>query len=227
MDVSLPRGTIYILVIDTDSYAGNFERPLAGYTTGVWDHERKHGDVEAEDALKFNPAIVAQLAQKSRSVKHEEYGEVTNTIRATPGRANNGMGWHYDVDDLEAEALARQKSIDSMREYHAAQIARCEKRLADADFEPEKPRAWSKEACERTLESAHASIARAGQFVGWPAFESVAMFFSEPLSAEEMDFVKQRAYKYSANPSGVSRKPFKIRDIYMLKVTSETNEERL
>ena len=227
MDVLLPQGTIYILVIDTDSYAGNFERELAGYTTGIFDYQRAHGEKEAEGAKKANPMLTEALEEKSLPVQHEEYEEVTNTIRATPGRANNGMGWAYDASDLEAEALARQKAIDSMRAYHASQIARCEQRLADEDFEPEKPGAWTKEACERTIESAHASIARAGQFVGWPAYESVAMFFSEPLSEEEMEFVKQRAYEYAASPSGMMVKPFQILDIYMLKVTSGTDEERL
>ena len=32
------------VVIDTDSYAGNFERELCAYVTGRWDHETHGGD---------------------------------------------------------------------------------------------------------------------------------------------------------------------------------------
>ena len=31
---------------------------------------------------------------------------------------------------------------------------------------------------------------------GYPAYESVAIFFSEPLSPEEMAFVRERAVEY-------------------------------
>lgn len=99
MQVTLPTGTTFILVIDTDSYSGNFERQLAGYATGIHDVERGHGGDEAEDAAKADPEMVGRLLAKSTTVQHAEYGRVTNTIRATPGRVNNGMGVHHDADD--------------------------------------------------------------------------------------------------------------------------------
>lgn len=34
----------YDLVIDTNLYAGNFEREMCGYVTGVWDGETHGGD---------------------------------------------------------------------------------------------------------------------------------------------------------------------------------------
>ncbi len=219
MEVSFPKGTIYILVIDTNSYSGNFERQLAGYCTGVWDRERAHGDAEAADAKKANPSLVAVIEAKSTTVQHNEYGQVSNTIRATPGRLNNGAGYHYDAGD--DPKIAREKSKQFMREYHAGQIKMCEDRLTNRDFETGRPGSWTKEACERTLESARQSIKNAGNFVGFPAYESVAMFFHTPLSDEEMDFVKQRAYEYAAKPFNSQSwgpKPFSIRDIYMVSV---------
>lgn len=37
---------MYQFIIDTDSYAGNFERELCGYCTGHWDNET-HGGVQS------------------------------------------------------------------------------------------------------------------------------------------------------------------------------------
>lgn len=220
MDVTLATDT-YILVIDTDAYSGNFERQLAGYVTGVYDYERGHGEEEAAAAKQANPVITDSLAEKSMAVRHNEYGYVTNTIRSTPGRFNNGMGFHYDAGQ---ENEARAKSIQSMKDYKAPEIAKCEQRIRDNNFEG----SWTKEACERTIQSAKDAIARAGKNVSYPAYESVAMFFSEPLSDDEMVFVKQRAHEYAAAPMGKwATPPFTVRDIYMVKREVNSTETKL
>lgn len=97
-DLTLPNGTIHVVIIDTTSYSGNFEREMAAYVIGVYDEERGHGDVELDDfdeAKAANPALVA-LHNKTTHVTHCEYGEVTNAIWPTPGRLNNGYGGHFD-----------------------------------------------------------------------------------------------------------------------------------
>jgi hypothetical protein len=43
----------YYFIIDTDSYAGNFERELCAYCTGHWDYET-HGE---EQALLFKKEV--------------------------------------------------------------------------------------------------------------------------------------------------------------------------
>jgi hypothetical protein len=227
MDVNFPTGTTYILVIDTDQYSGNFEREMAGYTTGICDYDRAHGKDEADDAKTANPDVTASLALKSKAVQHEEYGMVTNTIRATPRRANNGMGYHYDIDSGHEEE-ARAKAVESMRAYMAGQIEKCERRLANEDFEPERPGAWTKEACERTLKSAQQSIANAGKYMPCPAYESVAMFFDAPLTDAELAFVTERANEYAAKPFGGKpwgQKPFNVLGVYMVKHTVTDTEE--
>ena len=226
MDVTLPSGTTYILVVDTDSYAGNFERELAGYATGICDLDRGRGDKEAMEAAEAEPDIVAALRAKSRAVRHDEYGMVTNTIRATPGRLNNGMGFHYSADDPAAMEDARIRSRQSMIDYQEGHLKEVRRRLAEGDFQPEGPGAWTKEACERTIEGAQASIERAGQFVSWPAFESVAMFFSEPLTAQEMAFVRRRAEAFSRTES-ILRKPFKVLGVHQVEATAKSVETRI
>jgi len=224
MDVTIPSGT-YILVIDTTAYAGNFERELCGFITGHYDYERGHGDHEA--AIFKNEEPQSQIASKITEVPHAEYGMVSNTIRATPGRLNNGMGFHYNEGDDPSEAIA--KSRESMEKYQAPVIARAQDRLDREDFETDgRPGAWTREACERTIASSLASIEQAGRFVAFPAYESVAIFFSEPLTADEMALVEQRARRYASDPKAFStfgNDPFSIRDIYM--VLHEGKETRL
>lgn len=227
MDVNLPSGTTYILVIDTDCYAGNFERELAGYTTGICDLDRGHGDREAEDAKAAAPDMVDALEAKSRAVRHNEYGMVTNTIRATPGRLNNGLGFNFPANDPVAAEEAKKKAKDYARDYTAGQIKAAQRRIDENDFEAERDGAWTKDACDRTIASALDLIERAGENMTSPAYESVAMFFGEPLSAEEMAFVRERADRYAKSPSGIMRRPFRILDVRLVEANAQTAERTL
>lgn len=156
-DVTLPDTPVFMLVIDTDAYSGNFERELCAYATGLWSWEMHHGEDEARDAAAADPAIVASIAEKGDAQLHDEHNVfVVETLRATPGRWNDGMGGHFD-DDLKVE---------------------------------DKP--------------AH------------PAYESVAVFLSEPLTEGEMAFVRARAARFAATESLMHR-PFAIRDIYQVR----------
>lgn len=226
MDVDLPDSTIYILVIDTDRYSGNFERQLAGYATGVCDEERHHGLEQAREAEAEHPDMIRGLQAKSIAVKHHEYGMVTNTIRATPGRLNNGSGFHYTPGGPEVTEDARARAKQWTTDYFSKAHADVRRRLAENDFQPEAPGAWTREACERTLADAQASIDRAGRFVEWPAFESVAMFFEQPLTAPEMAFVRRRAEEFAASPSPrvLIREPFSIIDVRLIRADADGTE---
>lgn len=229
MDVTLPIGTTWIVVVDTDSYAGKFERQLAGYATGVCDDERFHGREQAEEAAFAAPSMVESLRAKSLAVQHHDFGMVTNTVRATPGRFNNGCGFTYTPGGPEVTEDARARAKKSMTEYHAAQDREMRRRLAEGDFESEGPGAWTKEACERTLANHQASIDRAGRFVEYPAFESVAMFFDEPLTAEELAFVRSRAEEFAASPTPriLIPEPFRIVDVRMIRVEVSGTETQV
>lgn len=100
-DLTFPAGTTYVVIIDTDSYAGNFERQMTAYAAGAFDEDRYHGNNEFdefdEDA-ENDPRLVA-IQEKLITVTHRDYGEVSNTIWSTPGRVNNGMGVSSDAAD--------------------------------------------------------------------------------------------------------------------------------
>lgn len=159
----------YLLVIDTDTYAGNFERELCAYATGLWTQEMHHGEQEGLDAIRAGGQIACSIAAKSDPQFDEEYGVPrVEQLHPTAGRFNNGMGVTRDI---------------------------CE-------AEPGK--------------------------TTYPAYESIAVFLSAPLSEREMEFVRTRAAEYAANAGGdPHRKAFAIRDVYLVERQTTRTERRL
>lgn len=49
----------WTFIVDTDSYAGNFERELNAYMTGMWDGET-HGEDQAEDFDKCYDGFIGE-----------------------------------------------------------------------------------------------------------------------------------------------------------------------
>lgn len=88
--------TEYVLVIDTDSYAGNFEREMTAYCTGQIGECGK-GKSQAEDfreCLSEHPYLFDDVVVQ----RGDDRGTMRpTTIYPTPGRTNDGMGNHSDV----------------------------------------------------------------------------------------------------------------------------------
>lgn len=85
----------YVFVVDTNSYAGNFERELVAYMTGARGDCRV-GKTEAkyyeEDMGELGVALTAKLGQYPDD--NECYRPAT--IWPTPNRYNDGDGNHFD-----------------------------------------------------------------------------------------------------------------------------------
>lgn len=104
----------YAFVVDTDSYAGNFERPLVAYMTGqigecqVGEEEANEFlQEEGEDVQEFFDSIVDQVPDDNGCYRPA-------AIFATPGWFNTGMGnEHRDgTPDDEVLAAYKKSSID-------------------------------------------------------------------------------------------------------------------
>jgi hypothetical protein len=134
----------FIFVVDTNLYAGNFEREMCGYVTGTYG-ECGVGIEEAEcfvkslnqagqDGAALQEAFAAIISQEPDDSDHPCYRPAG--IWPTPGRWNNGQGQHFD----------------------------------DADFDAKK--SWQGRA--------------------WPAYESVAIFFQERPTPDQLALMAQR-----------------------------------
>ena len=106
----------YIFVIDTDTYAGNFEREMTAYMSGQIGEcevgkERKDVFVEeVGDEHLFDNLIT------SRSDDHGCFRPCA--IWPTPGWFNNGMGGHFrDGQEDEAKEDHRQMCIEESKKH--------------------------------------------------------------------------------------------------------------
>ena len=100
--------TVFVLTVDTENYAGNFERELGAYCTGCV-HEYDHSGIAA---------IAAAAAQEMRFgqwwVEHitahqgvdEEYPPVYFNVAETPRWVMDGCGADYPAGSAEAQKIA-------------------------------------------------------------------------------------------------------------------------
>ena len=94
------KNTIFI-IIDTDSYSGNFEREMVSYVTGLYSEEQYHGKEEAESFREWaedNGMDGYMFEAIVEETQHEEYGWRYSVMFATPGRLNNGTGQNFDAE---------------------------------------------------------------------------------------------------------------------------------
>lgn len=94
IDFSVPN---YIFVIDTETYAGSFERTLTATVTGIYG-DCGVGDEEAEAAQeKIPPEDYDWFDEHVMQVPDENGCARPTYIWPTPGWENNGNGQHRKV----------------------------------------------------------------------------------------------------------------------------------
>ncbi len=165
----------YLFVIDTDTYAGNFEREMCAYVTGQIG-ECEVGKENAELARKEIPDVVARLEELIESVPDEHGCHRPVSVFPTPGWFNHGMGGDFR-NGQEEEALVdyKQKS----REYHEKAPEAYVESLRD------KVRAES----QQKIDEANALT----EVQKYPAYMSVAIYFHAIPDRDLIDVMKQRA----------------------------------
>jgi hypothetical protein len=92
----------YLFIIDTNKYAGNFEREMCAYITGQIG-ECEVGDEQAELAKKEIPEEVAQLEELVESIPDEHGCARPVAIFPNPRYGNNGYGGQKLLNDKNQE----------------------------------------------------------------------------------------------------------------------------
>ena len=115
------------LVIDTDSYAGNFQREVCGFVTGV--HDETHGQTEAEVARDELDAETVAWMESNVEFQPDDNGyHRCSELYPTKGWFNHGMGEFFE-DGQEEEALAdHRKKVAEYQEQHPGSLAGAEDR---------------------------------------------------------------------------------------------------
>lgn len=168
----------WVVIIDTDSYSGNFEREMSAYCTGLYgeyvddyyaNQFRIERAISGDDDAPFDN-IIAYI------INDHEASE-SCAICPTPGWFNNGVGGHFkDGDDEEA------------REHY---IQNCMKESNNnSGVHPDNQSSHKKYYLNRAEEAKTRPVSRC------PAFQSVAIFFDEKPTKDQIDIIIGQALKF-------------------------------
>ncbi len=205
---------MYLFIIDTDAYAGNFEREMTAYCTG------QYGDCEVglEIGSSFEKEFPKEFEEFESIIgsKEDESCYRPCEIYPTPGRYNNGSGSHFDNDDSTL-VEAKAKSIEYAEKYYLPLIEKAKDKISKG-IQVED---WTREIVRY---KSNIENARTSAVVKYPAYESVAIFFETKPSTELIEFMKKRAIEYSKTPSSRWVQPFNIKGFRMVKEETITTE---
>ena len=184
MAAEMSEGERWAFVIDTDTYGGNFERELAAYCTGEIGECGK-GDDEAEiyrDEMGISPAAEGGPFFEQLHSRADDHGcHRPASIFPNPNWINDGVGNHYRVADWDPAKILpkyRQHRIDYAEEHRHV--------YADKDY-------GNKEADRQIAEY---NALTAADMHAHPAYNSVAIFFYDKPTDEQIRIIKERAQKF-------------------------------
>lgn len=171
----------YIFCVDTNKYAGNFERQMCAYMTGLYGDcgvGKEHAQMYEEDCLVPLDGLIT-----SKPDEHGTYRPCS--IFPTPGWFNTGLGDYYreadfnplkalDDYNLSVEKEAKRKELITWqgkdKEYS----------IAEANRYREKQKISSPDFLRR-----------------YPAYNSVGIYMSKKPTDYDVIFLKARAKKFT------------------------------
>lgn len=189
-----------VFIIDTEQYAGQFERSMCAYLTG----QPGDSDMDAEELSAFQaevlPSLAAQLASLVGRFTDESGATWPVDIVPTPCWFNHGLGGHYrDTPEAEAKALAEFQARNRAHEQRTRD--QIEELLALCPTDPGAPNAVERVALQRHLDACPTREAEVDAMTvphKHPAFLSVAIALTGQPSQELLVLMKSRAVKYAA-----------------------------
>ncbi len=187
-----PNFPCWGFVIDTDKYAGNFEREMCAYLTGRTGECGVGKPDEDKDYSIFGYDVI--------DVADDNGCERPVTIYPTPGFYNNGMGFEYKTGQEEVAIEAYKKS---MVDYYQPLIKIAEDHKKNA-LAGKQVHNWTIEACDRSIKDYQSIIDSAlsttKETLGkYPSYQSVCIFFSSKPTNEQISFMKTKAIEFTKN----------------------------
>lgn len=175
--------TTYRLVVDTDAYAGNFERESIAFATGLVG-ECEVGSGEAALALdELDKKTVEWWKKHAIHQVDEENGcRRPALLVPTPGYFNNGYGQHFE-DTPENEKIALEK-------FQQTILAHKTKNIEDLERVTLGQGGWTVDTVARHKKSYELDIQNALALKSpkkFPSYQSVAI----DVSSEPPEYVLQ------------------------------------
>jgi hypothetical protein len=199
----------FLFVVDTDSYAGNFERELCAFMTGQYG-ECEVGIETAEEALSAMPPKLAEEFEMEVQHVPDDHGcSRPATIYPTPGWFNNGLGGEFPDDGTHEE-----EALTAYQEY-------CER---EAEKKPYAEEEGNIRHSEEWMRRKQAPLSKN------PAYLSVAVPFYKEPTIEAAEWMVERAKKFAAGEwEGRMRQffsPFNISAIRLVRLKTDESDMR-
>lgn len=188
----------WLFVIDTEDYAGNFERELCAYITG------RVGECGVgEEMAKLFKKEVTDMGEEpfSNLVYEDDEGCVRPaTCYPTPGWFNDGMGGAYQ-EGGEKEALVRYRK-NASEYYRNICYNKYWKSWQENPLDRERytKAGWTEEKLKKAAEDQEKKAQEAEKTTvlsKYPACQSVAISFDKKPTTKEIDTMKSRAYTFA------------------------------
>ena len=167
-------------VVDTEQYAGNFERELCAYVTGHVG-ECGVGDKQAE---LYRKETKREPIEGVIDLPDEHGCHRPCRIWPTPGWFNHGMGGHFR-EGREKEALKDYRK--EVFAYYSTQIRQAE---GSAWAQADKERSTARYRKEIASAEAKTKVSK------HHAYLSVAIHFEKAPASHDIELMKERARKF-------------------------------
>ena len=218
----------WIFVIDTDSYAGNFERDMCAYITGVL------GDCEVGDEF-------AKIYLKETGEEESQFTEILEQRPDEHGCCRpcscwETKGWLWDGGD----GAVREEDWDQAKsdEKHRKSSAKIYQGYYDmyAKYDPKDPSViragWTEKSLKSQLKRSQKEIDKCDKLICHKVSpnNSVAIFFEEKPTEKMISIMKFRAAKFAQakrDTGDTWDKNFKLTicGFRLIKETTEMQEE--
>ena len=228
------QGSDFIFVIDTNEYAGNFEREMCAYLTG----QVGECGVGQEMATVFYKETKAKLGDEYfDNIAHcpDDRGcSRPATIWPNPRYANDGMGGHYLIENADQDKLCA-RYVKAIKEY--ANLDGKHKFLERVKNGENVGQGWTVAAAQREIDRAEKDIAKAEaltKVASFPAYMSVGIWFETKPTDEQIKLLKERAASFigAYNKENEKyeyrqKKDFKIEGFRLIAFTKTSKEESI
>jgi hypothetical protein len=168
-------------IIDTNKYAGNFEREMCAYLTGVIG-ECGVGN----DLMNINTKINGVIQQPDDNNFFRPC-----SIYPTPNYYNNGLGFQYQEGEEEL-ALLKYKEYVIKEETKWMEL--------EENHRGKNVPTWTDSAIDNSIKRRKEKIkdvSNKTQVDKYPSYQSVIIFFKDDsLTEEVMNIMKERAYMF-------------------------------
>lgn len=165
----------FVFIIDTEQYAGNFDRQMCAYLTGIYG-ECGVGKGLAEEFLAQEGMETLRLFEEHVDNAPDNHGTLRPTsIWPTPGWFNNGHGGSFKDDGQHEEEA--QAHFNNAVQRHADDLLRTYSHMPSYAWQERK----------RYLKENEGK-----KFKKWPAYQSVAIFFHKRPPDELIAIMKRR-----------------------------------